>query len=276
MSSHPTSSTLRTFLHTTLLLYLFQLGAAGSHGLANHLLPPSLTPYWHQLLTTGSASLGGFVLGPLLYGRLVLPDLLPALRRQGLHPRRLGVLVGLTAAAMVLGSVCSLWNQALPLPPSWVAHAIKLRAAMQTLLNFTSPLQGGGAFLLLACLPALGEELLFRGYLQTLLQQVLSHRKFAVILTALVFSLLHSNPQQFLPLFWLGLFFGYLQATSNNLWYPFLAHLLNNAGVLVWHWAARQGWITPPTSLPPWPLLVIAIVGGLACLRAWQRMHKPN
>ena len=83
--------------------------------------------------------------------------------------------------------------------------------------------------LVIAIIPAMGEELLFRGYLQQKMTQWLGKPHVAIIITAILFSAIHMQFQGFLPRFALGLVLGYLFYWSGSLWLPIIAHLLNNA-----------------------------------------------
>ena len=83
--------------------------------------------------------------------------------------------------------------------------------------------------LVIAIIPAIGEELLFRGYLQQKMTQWLGRPHVAIIVTAFLFSAIHMQFQGILPRFALGLVLGYLFYWSGSLWLPIIAHFLNNA-----------------------------------------------
>ncbi|MBN1388603.1 MAG: CPBP family intramembrane metalloprotease [Bacteroidales bacterium] len=83
--------------------------------------------------------------------------------------------------------------------------------------------------IIIAILPAVGEELLYRGVLQNIFAGWLKSGNLAVILTAFVFSAAHLQFYGFLPRFILGLVFGYIYLWSLNIWLPVLAHMVNNA-----------------------------------------------
>ena len=87
--------------------------------------------------------------------------------------------------------------------------------------------------LVIAIVPAIGEELLFRGYLQQSFSKWLSNPHVAIIVTAVLFSAIHLHFQAFLPRFILGVLLGYLFYWSGSLWLPILAHFANNAQVVI-------------------------------------------
>jgi len=87
--------------------------------------------------------------------------------------------------------------------------------------------------LMIALLPAIGEELLFRGVLQKLLQQWFKNVHWAILVTAILFSALHLQFYGFLPRTILGIMFGYLFVITRSLWIPILVHLFNNGAAVL-------------------------------------------
>lgn len=88
-------------------------------------------------------------------------------------------------------------------------------------------------FVMIALLPAVGEELLFRGLFQRLLRDWLGNVHVAIFISALFFSAMHMQFFGFVPRMMLGIFFGYLFYWSGSLWLPIWAHLLNNGTVVI-------------------------------------------
>lgn len=86
---------------------------------------------------------------------------------------------------------------------------------------------------LIAFLPALGEELLFRGVIQRLFQNSWHNHHLAIWLSAILFSALHMQFLGFFPRMFMGAAFGYLLHWSGNLWLPIIAHFINNAGAVI-------------------------------------------
>jgi hypothetical protein len=78
-----------------------------------------------------------------------------------------------------------------------------------------------------------GEELLFRGALQTIFLRWIRNPHVAILLVAFIFSAIHMQFYGFFPRLALGLLFGYLFYWSNNLWIPIFAHLVNNGAVVI-------------------------------------------
>lgn len=80
----------------------------------------------------------------------------------------------------------------------------------------------------IALLPALGEELLFRGIIQKELVKKLVNPHVAIFIASFVFSAIHFQVMGFLPKFFLGLIFGYAYYWTKSLWYPMMLHFINN------------------------------------------------
>ncbi|MDR2840967.1 MAG: CPBP family intramembrane metalloprotease, partial [Paludibacter sp.] len=86
--------------------------------------------------------------------------------------------------------------------------------------------------LIIALLPAICEEMFFRGTIQKiLLGKFNSH--LAIWLTAIIFSFIHFQFFGFLPRLLLGALLGYIFAWSGNLWLSVLAHFANNATMVI-------------------------------------------
>ncbi|MBE0661011.1 MAG: CPBP family intramembrane metalloprotease [Bacteroidales bacterium] len=94
---------------------------------------------------------------------------------------------------------------------------------------------GGFLFnlLMIAVLPAIGEELLFRGVLQKVFHQWFKNIHWAILITAIIFSAMHLQFYGFLPRTILGIMFGYLFVITKSLWVPILVHFFNNAAAVL-------------------------------------------
>jgi membrane protease YdiL (CAAX protease family) len=98
--------------------------------------------------------------------------------------------------------------------------------------------------LLMAVLPAVAEELSFRGVLMNLFPAKgdrVPH--VAIWCTAILFSAVHMQFYGFLPRMLMGALFGYALVWTGNLWVPILMHFTNNAmAVLLYFVSMRMNW----------------------------------
>jgi hypothetical protein len=86
----------------------------------------------------------------------------------------------------------------------------------------------------MAIIPAIGEELIFRGGIQRLLHEKNTEPHKAIFITALIFSLFHFEFVGFFYRFLLGVILGYVYYWSSNILIPIFLHLLNNAITLIY------------------------------------------
>lgn len=108
-------------------------------------------------------------------------------------------------------------------------------------------LGGGGIerlllnLLIVAVLPAVCEEYVFRGTLQPLLAKATGNVHVAIWATGFLFSFIHFQFYGFLPRLLLGVYFGYLVIHLGSLWPAILAHFLNNAwGVTAYFYSTQR------------------------------------
>ena len=81
--------------------------------------------------------------------------------------------------------------------------------------------------LVIAVMPAIGEEIMFRGYLFGSLRERTKVR-WAVVISALIFGAFHMSLIKLLPTFLLGAAFASSVASTGSLWVTMILHFLNN------------------------------------------------
>jgi uncharacterized protein len=95
--------------------------------------------------------------------------------------------------------------------------------------------------MLMAIIPAIGEEMLFRGILQRLFSEWFRNVHVAIVFTAFVFAFIHLQFYGILPRMVLGILFGYLFYWSGSLWLPIFAHFLNNGSAVILSFLSSNG-----------------------------------
>ena len=121
---------------------------------------------------------------------------------------------------------------------------------------------------IIAILPALAEEILFRGVLQKILYNLFKSGHVAIWVTAFIFSTIHFQFFGFIPRFILGLVFGYLFFWSGTLWLPVISHFVNNAVPVVVAYIQGMEKFDAPVDTPllkqaialPLPILISLII----------------
>ncbi len=90
-------------------------------------------------------------------------------------------------------------------------------------------------------IPAIGEELLFRGLILRLFKEAFKNIHLAVFISALLFSLVHLQFYGFFPRLLLGLVLGYLFVYTKSLWAPIAFHLVNNSATVLIYYLHQKG-----------------------------------
>jgi len=87
--------------------------------------------------------------------------------------------------------------------------------------------------LMIAVIPAIGEELMFRGILMRIFIKWTRSKHLAVWITAIIFSAIHIQFFGFFPRMILGVLFGYLVVFTGSMWPAIIAHFVNNAAAVI-------------------------------------------
>jgi membrane protease YdiL (CAAX protease family) len=117
--------------------------------------------------------------------------------------------------------------------PAWMHQSEKDAAEITKVflkMNSTSDLFIN--LFMIALIPAVGEELLFRGLFQPLFHKLTKNPHLGIWLSAILFSALHMQFLGFFPRMFMGAAFGYLLLWSGSLWLPIIGHFVNNAGAV--------------------------------------------
>ncbi len=130
-----------------------------------------------------------------------------------------------------------------------MAAFLKVRSAWDIVVNL----------LVIALLPAIGEELCFRGMIQRIMIGITRNPWAGIIVTGFIFSALHLQFQGFLPRMFLGVILGALYWYSGSIWTSIIGHFVFNAVQVLWVSYAPQY----AEKMPELPLLP-AMISGIA------------
>ncbi|MBD3178931.1 MAG: CPBP family intramembrane metalloprotease [Candidatus Latescibacteria bacterium] len=118
------------------------------------------------------------------------------------------------------------------------------------------------------------EELLFRGFIQRIMQRNMS-AKLAVLLSGLLFGLAHFDLTLMPATALIGIFFGYLFVKTGNLFYPFSAHAAYNLiSLLRLHFSSEADLKKESVYSPPW--LWVAVSVGLLIYLVYLLENQPE
>jgi len=155
----------------------------------------------------------------------------------------LGMVFLLMIISMPFMEWTALWNQKMHFPGFLNSIELWMKAKEAEAMRMTIVLltvNGVGDFLvnlfMIALLPAVAEELMFRGGVQRSFNRMFGNPHTAIWLSAFIFSAIHMQFYGFMPRLLLGAVFGYIYFWSGSLWYAMLAHFLNNAFAVCMAW----------------------------------------
>lgn len=187
----------------------------------------------------GLTTFFAFIVFPLIYIRKVLNIDFKRVFGEVPTPAITLLVFAIVIIFMIANSLFIDWNQNVSFPSflqgfeNW-ARAVENQAAEVTefLTASTKTTHFLVSLLVIAVLPAIGEELVFRGLIQDHLHAITQNKHIAVWVAAFLFSFLHMQFFGFVPRMLLGALFGYLFVWSGNLMYPIIAHFFNNGFTL--------------------------------------------
>jgi membrane protease YdiL (CAAX protease family) len=120
----------------------------------------------------------------------------------------------------------------IPIPKTWEIYFKAKEAERLTqekaLINITTFSQYFVSLIIIGLLPAIFEEVCFRGGLQNILTRWFKGPWLAIILTSIIFSAFHISYYGFLVRAVLGVFLGLIFYYSGSLWLSILFHFLYN------------------------------------------------
>jgi hypothetical protein len=103
---------------------------------------------------------------------------------------------------------------------------------------------------MIALLPAIGEEFMFRGVFVKLIKDWTKNVHIAVVLSAVLFSAIHMQFYGFVPRLMLGILLGYMFVWTGSIWVAVFAHLTNNATAVIVSYLNNIGYIrTDPDQM---------------------------
>jgi membrane protease YdiL (CAAX protease family) len=132
--------------------------------------------------------------------------------------------------------------------------------------------------LALAILPAIAEELFFRGVIQNMLQKSGMTAMAAIVVTGFSFSVMHLEFDNFVAIWMMGIVLGWLYYYSQNLWVSIIAHFLNNFSMIALKFAFFNGVTTTDMSETTSPPILLSLVCGIimVLLLLWFRKRNQS
>lgn len=134
--------------------------------------------------------------------------------------------------------------------------------------------------LLIAVIPAVGEEFTFRGCVQRIFSRWMANYHLGIWVAAIIFSTIHFQFYGFIPRMLLGALFGYMFVWTKSIWVPVAAHFYNNASVVIAAFSMqKQGKsldkLTEPQTFE-WHFVVLSVVLSAVLLWALRKISNNH
>lgn len=228
-----------TLVSTLLSSAIYQVNFAELQTLLNNLEDPRAIAIL-KLVQTISA-IGTFVVPPFLIAYLIDPEPLTFLGvNKVANIRSIVMVVLVVMAAVPVINLLGELNSSMHLPgflkavEDWMRdsedRAAGLTKAFLEMPDATTMLFN---LFMVALIPAIGEELLFRGIVQRIFSSWSKNIHVGVWMAAFLFSAMHMQFYGFIPRLLLGAMLGYFFVWSGSLWLSITAHFVNNAAAII-------------------------------------------
>ena len=166
---------------------------------------------------------------------------------RGVNAQMLIMTIVLVIVSIPIVNALMVWNQGIHLPESMAGieemfrdMEAKLGDVTEKFVLTTSISALLINLLVMAVLPAFGEEFFFRAILIKWFNRSMGIH-FSILLSAFIFSAIHMQFLGFVPRFFLGIVLGYVFYWSGSLWLPILLHFLNNSMAVISYFLLARG-----------------------------------
>ena len=201
-------------------------------------------------LGQGISSIFMFVVPPILYYIITRKEhQMKDLGLRKLTPPWWLIIIGafLMFISLPVSNLLTEWNEGMKLGGAFQMLEDMMKTLEQTATDLTERMLNvdtiGGLLLnliIIALIPAVGEELTFRGVVQQGLTRRMNPHV-AIILSAAIFSFIHFQFYGFLTRMFLGMLLGYMFYITGSLWTSILMHFLNNGSAVLIYYLNNKG-----------------------------------
>ncbi|MFH6985138.1 CPBP family intramembrane glutamic endopeptidase [Marinoscillum luteum] len=276
-----------SFIAQGLIMLLFNYDVQESLGILTN-------PYGSEsaklplMIIQAVTSIGAFIVVPLFFIKVNLKGRYAPFfnfPEQALRPILMTVVI--LFCFMVANSVVIEWNQNVDMPDifSWFENwAQSKEAQLEKLTEYLTTFSGIHEYLIalvvIALIPAVGEELLFRGLIQNLFGKAFNNPHVAIWLSAIIFGIFHFQFYGVVPRVFLGALFGYLYYWSGYLSLAMVGHFINNGLTLTLLYFSQIKFINynpaETDSSPPLYVVGIFFLAGAVLLYLFRNLFPEK
>jgi len=225
---------------------IFQINISNLTNVLSNYNDPNNISFLKYLQTI--QAIGLFIVPAFIIAYLFNSSSLKYLKFNSISIRPLTFTVVILLASIPLINSLNVLNEGMQLPDwlggleNWMKEK---EMGAQALTEAFLKMDSVGALLfniiMIGVLPAVGEELIFRGVFQRLFAEWTKNIHWGIIIAATLFSAMHMQFYGFLPRLILGVLLGYLFYWSGSIWVPILGHFVNNAtAIIVYYFYADE------------------------------------
>lgn len=232
-------------------------------------------------LIQGATAFVALGIPALLYGRILNPDPIEELGfSKRINLQQIATMVLIVFGALMVGGSLGELNERIPISKHWEKIFRKAEDEYTAQILVIANMKNVGEYLytlvILAFVPAMVEEMLFRGCMQQLLVRWTRVAWIGIFITSIIFSAFHFSYYGFLPRLFLGCMLGYLFYFSKNIWLNILAHFLNNAiAVTQMYFLSKAGKLSADSMNDTYPYYLGAI-GLVAVIALFVYFKKES
>jgi len=204
-------------------------------------------------------------------------DIREILRIRGFSIATLGIIIFLALSGMIFTlQITAFQNVLFPFPSAEniLGKLVGILKERNGIIDFLIK------FTMIALLPPICEEILFRGVLQSTLEKY-QKKGHAIVITAVIFGIFHMNPYRFIPTMIIGLYLGYLAYKTRSIFPGMIVHAINNGLIyLVVYFSLETNphmkWIVEEGAFLPWYVFVPGILVFFFSIYLLKRFYKDN
>ena len=257
-SAHPFSKIifslfiiLATFLLTFIIGFLiaiplFQINISNLTNVLSNYNDPENLRFLKYLQTI--QAIGLFIIPAFIIAYLFNTDSIRYLKFSSISVRPITLTIIILLGSIPIINMLNVINEAMQLPEwlsgieAWMKEKeMSAQGLTEAFLRMDSISDLMFNIVMIGVLPAIGEELIFRGVFQRLFAEWTKNIHWGIVIAAILFSAMHMQFYGFLPRLMLGILLGYLFYWSGSIWVPILGHFVNNAtAVIVYYFYADE------------------------------------
>jgi membrane protease YdiL (CAAX protease family) len=223
--------------------------------------------------------------GPALFLKIEGKNLSTFFQDRGFQFIPIVITIVVVIVFMGVNSMVIQWNAEMNLPEflkwfeEWARGKEDAAAELTKFITeFDSTFQVVLAMFVIAVLPAIGEEIVFRGLIQNQFLRATNNIHLSIWISAILFSAIHMQFFGFVPRMLLGVLFGYLYYWSGSLSMAILAHFVNNGFSVIGMYLYQLGYFDMDIEKAeaPWPAALFSAFLTGVLLYAFKRYYQKQ